>query len=165
MASERVTILELRDHLKSHVETEGAILTEYVEATEGTQSKALRYLVDMIVKDEHRHHQIFSDLAETLQYQVGVAGPGLVVPDLDFDRVDGAATSEIIDRLLRFELDDKRELKELQRKLRGFEGWSLYGLLVELMQRDTDKHIAMLRFAKKHTNRHRVPRQPEPERS
>jgi rubrerythrin len=158
MAGERVTVLELRDHLQSHVENEEAILNEYIEATDGTKSKALRYLVDLIANDERRHHQIFSDLAETLQYQVGVEGPELVVPDMDFDKADGAATSEIIDRLLRFELEDKRELKELRKKLKAFEDWTLHGLLVELMQRDTEKHIAILKFAKKHTNRNRQPR-------
>ena len=29
-------------------------------------------------------------------------------------------------------------------------GTTLWGLLVELMQRDTDKHIAVLTFVKKH---------------
>lgn len=58
MSDERKPIVVLRDHLKFHAETEGKILKEYVEATDGTKSKALRYLVDLIIEDEHRHHQI-----------------------------------------------------------------------------------------------------------
>lgn len=162
MASRTVSILDLREHLRSHMETEGSILGEYVEAANGTESKALRYLVDLIVKDERRHHQLFRDMVETLDREIDLVRPGAVVPSLDFDRVEGDHVYEVIDRLLHFEMEDKRELKEMRRQLRDSRDASLFGLLVELMQRDTDKHIAVLRFAKKHTKRRGASRRREP---
>ncbi len=48
------------------------------------------------------------------------------------------------------EQKDARELKRLQRELRMVKDTSLWGLLVDLMQRDTRKHIAILRFVRNH---------------
>ena len=139
------------DHLVSHVELEQDAFAEYVAATQGTKSNALRYLVNLIVEDEKRHHQMFADMARSLKAEIEELTPETLVPGLDFDRIDQTGTVEIIDRLLHLELDDKVELKELRRQVRDVEDTTLWGLLVELMQRDTDKHIAILRFAKKHT--------------
>jgi hypothetical protein len=44
---------------------------------------------------------------------------------------------------------DREELRRLRRELRKFEDRTLWGLLVELMQRDTDKHIAIVDFAQR----------------
>lgn len=144
---------ELYDHVKSHMETEQEILNEYVQAVDGADSVALRYLTDLIVKDEARHHQIFRDMADTLRSEINLDGPGMPVPAMDFDNVSGANTLAIVNKLLRFELDDQQELKTLHRAL--VDDMPFYALLVELMQRDTDKHIAILRFAKKHIRNRR----------
>lgn len=156
MANETVPVVALYDHLRTHVAAESTILREYVDATERTESQALRYLVDLIVQDERRHHQLFADMAQTLQFNINVVGPGMTVPALDFERETGPETAQIVERLLSFELEDKRELKQLHKQVVGLFGdSSLYGLLVENMQRDTDKHIAILRFVKKHLGRRR----------
>ena len=42
---------------------------------------------------------------------------------------------------------DPRELKKLQKELRDVKDTTLWSLLVDLMQRDTEKHIAILDFA------------------
>jgi hypothetical protein len=44
---------------------------------------------------------------------------------------------------------DIAELKRLKRELRDVKDTSLWELLVELMQRDTEKHIAILKFVRK----------------
>jgi hypothetical protein len=58
----------------------------------------------------------------------------------------------VTNRLLEHEEADEKELERLQKELRDVSGTTLWGLLVELMQRDTDKHIAVLKFVKKHLN-------------
>ena len=54
------------------------------------------------------------------------------------------------------EARDARELKRLQRELRDVKDTTLWSLLVDLMQRDTQKHIAILRFVRKHAGRKSV---------
>ena len=58
--------------------------------------------------------------------------------------------SESTEELLQSEKRDTSELKHLQRELHDVKDVTLWSLLVDLMQRDTEKHIALLRFVKKH---------------
>jgi rubrerythrin len=153
---------DLYAHLTSHVEAERGLLEEYKAAAEHSPSKALRYLINLLMEDEIRHHRIFTELAESvrareIQNVEGHWSDGNpVVPHSDFDQLDRtnqAAVIDITEQLLQKEHEDARELKRLQRELRDVKDTTLWSLLVELMQRDTQKHIAILRFAKKHAGR------------
>ncbi len=143
---------ELFSHLSGHAKREGAILEEYAQAASATKSKALAYLVEILMEDERRHHRWFAELASSLEADASFSGTEPVVPRMDFHRADRVAVRAVTDRLLEHEKADEKELNRLQRELREVSGTTLWGLLVELMQRDTDKHIAVLTFVKKHLN-------------
>jgi rubrerythrin len=140
-------------HLTTHVATERELLEEYHEVAERSQSKAFRYLVNLLIQDEIRHHRMFSDLAESLETTALMKAQEPVIPFMDFAQDDPAAVIAATRRLLRHENDDARELKRLQRELHAMGDDSLSGLLVELMQRDTQKHQAILRFVQKQAKR------------
>jgi bacterioferritin (cytochrome b1) len=141
---------EMFSYLTEHTRREGQMLEEYVRTAATTDSKALAYLLDMLVQDEHRHHQFFRDLAASLKAEAefDVAGP--VVPRLDLDVIDRDDLLDVTQRLLENERDDLAELKRLHKELRDFKDTTLWDLLVEIMQRDTEKHIAILQFVAKH---------------
>jgi hypothetical protein len=143
---------ELFAHLSGHAKREGAILDEYAQAATATQSKALAYLVEILMEDERRHHRWFAELAASLAADASFSGAEPVVPRMDFHRADRVAVGDVTARLLEHEKADEKELDRLQRELRDVSGTTLWGLLVELMQRDTAKHIAVLTFVKKHLN-------------
>lgn len=140
-------------HLTTHIATERGLLEEYREVAERSQSKAFRYLVNLLIGEEIRHHQMFSDLAESLETTALMKAQEPVIPFMDFTQDDPAAVIAATKRLLRHENDDARELKRLQHELHSMGDDSLYGLLVELMQRDTQKHQAILRFVQKRAKR------------
>jgi rubrerythrin len=140
-------------HLTNHVAAERTLLEEYREIAEHTQSKAFRYLVRLLIEDEIRHHKIFSELAESLETTALMKAKEPVVPYIDFAQTDRARVLEATERLFIHENEDARELKRLRRELRKRKDDSLNGLLVELMQRDTQKHIAILRFVHKRVRR------------
>ena len=145
---------DLYVHLTSHVETERGLLEEYRSAAEASSSKAFAYLVNLLIEDEMRHHRILSELAdslETMSLRPGAADPQ--VPYLDFNRTDKEAVLALTETLLEREQQDALELKRLQHELRDVKDTTLWGLLVDLMERDTQKHVAILRFVKKHTKR------------
>jgi rubrerythrin len=152
---------ELYAHLQSHVEAERGLLEEYSAAAEQSQSKALRYLINLLIEDEIRHHRIFTDLVESVKAREVQYADGHwndedpIIPHIDFDRTDQAAVIDITEQLLQKEQQDAHELKRLQRELRDTKETTLWSLLVELMERDTQKHIAILRFARKHAGRRR----------
>ena len=126
------------------------MLEEYVAAAEGTQSKALAYLVNLLVEDEHRHHRFFNELASSLKSEAELSGVEPVIPRLDLRLVDSDDLVETTRRLLEHERSDAAELQRLHKELRDVQDTTLWGLLVEVMQRDTEKHIAILRFVADH---------------
>jgi hypothetical protein len=140
---------QLHAHLKGHVETERAMLEKYAEVAERTDSKAFRYLVKLLIDEEIRHHRLFSELADSLEAQALMKREEPDIPYMDFQRADRAAVLEGAKELLENEERDIGELKRLQRELRDVKDTSLWGLLVELMQRDTEKHIAILKFVRR----------------
>jgi rubrerythrin len=145
----------LYDHVGNHIAAERTLLEEYSDIADRTESRAFRYLVNLLIEDEIRHHRIFSELAESLETIALMKAKEPLVPFIDFVRADRDAVLEATGRLLEHENEDARELKRLQRELRDTKDDSLNGLLVELMQRDTQKHIAILRFVRKRTSRRR----------
>jgi hypothetical protein len=136
-------------HLTEHVENEHGLLEAYAEAANATGSKAWAYLARILMEDERRHHLVFTQIAASLRSEAEKQPAEPMIPRLDFDEVAPAAFREAIDRLLENEKRDSGELKKLRRELRDFEHTTLWGLLVDLMQRDTDKHIAIVEFAQR----------------
>jgi hypothetical protein len=140
-------------HLVTHVEEERHLIEEYSVAARETQSKAFGYLINLLVEDEIRHHRIFMELAASLKTDVESGRKPPAIPYMDIARADEGYVLEVTERLLEREEQDARDLKQLQNELREVKDTSLWGLLVDLMQRDTQKHIAILRFAKRHSGR------------
>jgi len=141
---------DIYDHLIEHIAKEQALLEEYVDAAARTESKALAYLIDLLVEDEQRHHDLFRQLAQSLKSTAELNRQSQDVPRMDLGRENRAEVLEATARLLDREESDKRELRHLQNELSDVRDTTLWGLLVELMERDTDKHIAILRFAHEH---------------
>jgi rubrerythrin len=140
---------DLWKHLTSHVESERGLLEEYSQIANDSESDALRYLAKLLVEDEIRHHRLFSELADSLESEALFKKGEPSVPYPDFNLSNRKAVLTAIDRLLEKENEDARLLKQLQHELRSVKDGTLWGLLVDLMQRDTQKHIAVLRYTKK----------------
>jgi len=140
---------QLHAHLKGHVDTERAMLQRYAEVAEGTESEAFRYLVKLLIDDEIRHHRLFNELADSLENSALMKGGEPAVPYLDLHQADRTLVLEGANELLENEERDLSELKRLRRELRDVKDTTLWGLLVELMERDTEKHIAILKFVRK----------------
>jgi len=139
--------------LTGHVQKERGLLEAYGDAARSTSSEALRYLVELLIDDEKRHHRMFLELAASLKNDAELSPDAPVIPRLDFSRANAEAGLEVSQDLLQNEHDDLHELKELKRTLRDVEDTTLWCLLVELMMHDTEKHIAILRFAEKQARR------------
>jgi rubrerythrin len=77
---------DLYAHLTSHVEAERGLLQEYRSAAQTSPSKALRYLVDLLIEDEIRHHRIFTELAESLKNDALLKDTDPSIPYIDFDQ-------------------------------------------------------------------------------
>jgi hypothetical protein len=97
----------------------------------------------LLTEDEIRHHRIFLELADSLETSALKPGTDPRVPYLDFNRTNQDVVLDLTEQLLEKEQQDAEELKRLQRKLRDVKDTSFWGVLIELMERDTEKHIAI----------------------
>lgn len=139
-------------HLTSHAADERGLLEEYAKAARSTDSKALAFLVNLLMEDEIRHHKMFEQLARSLKTTAELSGTTPEVPDVDFQRSDPAQVLDVTRRLLARERADAQELKRLHRELRDVKDTTLWSLLVDVMRQDTEKHISILDFVAKHTH-------------
>jgi hypothetical protein len=144
---------ELFDHFRSHIEHEDELIAAYGELAASTTVPGFGYLAKLILADEQRHHQLFADLAETIEAEAESLADGSAVPSISVRRLSEDERQRILaltDRFLAVERDDARDLEHLAKKLKVVKDTTLWHLLVELMRDDTQKHIRMLRFIRDH---------------
>jgi hypothetical protein len=137
-------------YLRDHVTREGAMLEEYAFAAEHTDSRALSYVMRILLDDEQRHHRWFQELASSVRISASMSGEDLPVPELDPGGFNDTAVQALVQRMVDNEKDDARELKRLRKQLRDFEDTTLWTLLVDLIELDTEKHLRILHFVQKH---------------
>jgi len=133
-------------HLVGHAAEEASLISEYRRLAEDPATPdAARYLMRMLVDDEERHHRMFRDIAVALGNGIAWRRDPDAVPSLPIG-APSPVLAEVTERFLAAERADKKQLRALQRQLRAFRDTTMWTLLVEIMERDTDKHIRLLQF-------------------
>lgn len=143
---------ELYDHLTLHAEGEADALRRYQELAGRSESKAFRYLAELILEDERRHHRMLESLAETIRTSAELRGVEPPIPYLDLHK-DREQILELTDELLAIEKEDERELKRLTKELKDFKDTTLWSLVLEVMRADNAKHRMILKFIRDHARR------------
>lgn len=137
---------ELYERFRRHAEHEGAVIDEYRRLAEDTTSPDVRYLLELIIDDEERHHQVVDEMARTLRTHAASGDGSAPVPALAFRHHDAAALRQATRHFIRLEADDRRQLRRLRRHLRHQRDSSLRPLLARILLADTQKHLMILRF-------------------
>jgi rubrerythrin len=144
---------DLYRHLSTHLAAEIDLLTAYKDAAEESNSAAFRYLANLIIEDEKRHHRVFEELANALRSDVEMRPVEPSVPDMAGFGDMPQTVIELTGSLLAREEEDAAELRHLSRQLRDVRDTTLWQLLVKIMELDTEKHAEILRFVRKHARR------------
>lgn len=145
-------------HIEQHIATEGKAAAAYDDLAKA-EDPQVRYLAAMIAADERRHHRLLSDIADSLRSRVSEA-----VDDSAIARTSALSSErrkallEATRRLLAIEEDDAGELKKLRREVHRAPDQTMWPLLVEIMELDTEKHIRILKAVERHLSRDRWPR-------
>jgi rubrerythrin len=145
----------LYDHLTRHVASESALLHRYEELAK-RETGHVRFLLELIGEDEARHHRLYQQWVDTIN-ELPLTPPPGGLPDLVQEQ-DPKALSAAVDELLTVEHDDTHHLRQLRKELKDFRHTTIWSLLVELMESDTQKHIKILEFLRDHakaTAKHR----------
>jgi rubrerythrin len=126
---------------RAHVREEVGFLEAYEALVAGSEDESVRFLLELIVADEHRHHDLFSSMAEA---SVGGDDALPAAP-----RISPAAARLLLEPTTRFleaEHEETRKLAALRRELKPVRTDTLWPLLVELMEFDTAKHVRILEY-------------------
>jgi hypothetical protein len=134
--------------LTAHAREEEHLLEAYDRVGRQSASAVVRYLVALIVEDEHRHHRVLAELANAIAWEGSDRSPVRSVPDVRPGRDGGIV--EQTKTLLDAEKADRRQVRKLRRELAAYRDTTAWPLLLELMSLDTEKHIRILRFIAEH---------------
>jgi rubrerythrin len=127
----------------AHVREERYVLERYEELAATTADPGTRFLLELILEDERRHHELFERLgASATGGPEGAAVPGPPEPEAEH----ATALLEQTTRFLEIERDDAAGLKRLGRELKPGAHDTMWRLLVEVMELDTEKHIRILEY-------------------
>ncbi len=132
--------------LEAHAAAEEESLSDYERLSELDPDGVTRLLMQLIVEDERRHHDLLGRMVQSLRDSIEwtstpTAIPAPQVPDPAHlnDAVVSTRT------LIREEREGARYLRHLARQDKALFG-GLYTLLLETMARDSEKHERILRF-------------------
>lgn len=145
-----VTVRRIVELLAAHGAEEGRLLAEYEAVFASASDPAVRYLIDLVMEDERRHHRTLVGLATAMAWST-LRGGDTTVPTLGWHLDAELATA--IRRLRDYEEKDRRELQSLKKKLRPFEDTTLWALMVHLILLDTEKHATILEFLERYARR------------
>jgi hypothetical protein len=143
---------QLLAHFDAHVTGELELLEGYLSIRD-SGPEHVRYLIDMILTDEARHHQTFTELVNRLRSDIDFRDYEPKVPYVRRDPAGAQDLLEATDRFLAFEHADAKSLRQLRKELHPLRETTLFGLLVELMELDTKKHVAILEFIRRTAER------------
>ena len=131
----------------AHVRDERYVLVRYEELAATVSDPGTRFLLELILEDERRHHALF----ERLGASAGGAGDGAsAVPGPpEPEREHLAELREQTAHFLEIEREDAAGLKGLAKDLKPGSQDTMWRLLVEVMELDTEKHIRILEFLKR----------------
>ena len=150
---ERSHAEKLVDLVSQHVNAERKSIRRYEAlATDTALGSDIRFLISLIIADEVRHHGYLQALTGALKREVELQTVEGSLPTMTW-RMDPGKRNECLtatEELLAIERSDLRELRQLRRELRPFSDATLWDIVVSCMESDTQKHLEILDFLKRH---------------
>jgi len=125
---------------RSHVREESGFLASYEALVAESEDPSVRFLLELIVGDERRHHDVFTSMADASVGDGAFPGPPAVSAEL------ARRLLEPTERFLAAEREESKKLAALRKGLKPAGEGTLWPLMVELMEIDTSKHIRILEF-------------------
>lgn len=125
---------------RSHVREESGFLESYEALVSESEDPSVRFLLELIIGDEHRHHDLFTSMADASVGEGAFPEPPALSPEL------ARRLLEPTERFLEAEREESKKLAALRKDLKPAGEGTLWPLIVELMEIDTSKHIRILEF-------------------
>jgi hypothetical protein len=142
---------DLFDHLVGHIREEDQLIGEY-ERLAAEAGGHVGYVLGLIMEDERRHHRLFEEWCNSLRAAAEFRDVEPQVPNLTpTARPDDVVAS--VRTFLAAEHSDEKDLARLKKLVRPERDVTLWNVLLDVMELDTQKHILLLRFLERHPGR------------
>ncbi len=124
MTGASVSTRSLVELIARHGAEEGRLLATYEDLASTTTDEGLRYMIDLILEDERRHHRLLEEIANSLAWGSVSGSPEDSTPEIP-RALEGELLAQT-KRLRKAEQSDYRELRRIRRRLRPFAGTTLW---------------------------------------
>ena len=125
-----------------HVRSERHVIDDYATFLDRTTDRGIRFLLEQILADERRHHELFIALANDALASADTELPLIPTPH----PTPGEATElmEATTRFLAIEREDREQLRRLRKEVSAATKESFWPVVLKMMEADTAKHIGLL---------------------
>ncbi len=138
-------VQRLINEFKTHESDEERWLTVYKKIAQESDDPVIRFLLNLIIADEERHHEIIGRMISSLKDDLALTRPEKAAAGKSAIGAKGAGLLKMVEGFLEVERKGIKEYERLNKASEGFRQ-DLLALLCRTMVHDSLKHIAILDF-------------------
>jgi rubrerythrin len=135
----------LANEFEAHESQEGKFLGKYKELVGKTDNRMVKFLLQIIISDEEKHHAITHAMATTLKGDLYWTRSGDAIRGLYDLKDEKGSLLKLTEDFIRVEKDGIGEYRKLIKESKGYYR-DLFVLLFRSMIRDSEKHVEILGF-------------------
>ena len=139
------SIQRLMNEFQTHAAHEERWLSSYREIAKKTIDPQIRFLLDLIVSDEQRHHELTERMISKLKDESAWNPSARVSPRAGETREAAKGLLASVENFLDAERKGIKEYERLKKESRGLYR-DLFALLFTTMIHDSQKHMEILNF-------------------
>ena len=135
----------LANEFEAHEGQESAFLQRYKELVGKTDNRMVKFLLQMIISDEEKHHAITHAMLSTLKGDLNWTTPADAIHGLYDLKNEKQNLLELTENFIRVEKTGINEYKQLIKESKGYYR-DLFVVLFRSMIHDSEKHVGVLEF-------------------
>lgn len=130
----------------AHEKTEHVFLDEYREVLARHDNPLVKFLLQFIIADEDRHHEVMRTLTSALQTDLTGINTGVAMPRLGV--ISESEKDDLLAMTGDFIKEEKATIKDYQSLLKQSQGYhkGLLALMLKTIIHDSEKHVMILEF-------------------
>ena len=136
---------QLLSEFENHDVKEREFIRSYKEIAQQATDSSIKFLLQMIISDEEKHHAIIHAMASSLRGSLNWTKPQDAITALS---ELGGENGELLKLTANFIKHEKEGIRETKKPVKSTKGYyrGLFPLLLKSMIHDSEKHIELLEF-------------------
>lgn len=144
-SEETSEVERLMNEFEAHEGKEGKFVQHYKEIAEKSKNPFAKFLLNLIISDEERHHAVTHAIVSTVKGDLTWTRPENAIRGLYELGEEKEELLKLTEDFIRLEREGIKEYKALIKTCRHYYR-GLFELLLQSMIRDSEKHVEILEF-------------------